>query len=459
MPSVTFRSPMPVPADALAAWHFRPGAFQRLTPPWERADVVAATGPFADGTRWTIRTTLFGPVTADVVAELSDVRPGEGFRDRMVRGPFADWRHTHRFLPDGPDRSVLEDHIEYRLPLGALGRLAGGRTVRRRLDRMFAYRHAVTAGDLRRHARFPGRSLTVAVTGSRGLIGSALVPFLTAGGHRVVRLVTGGAKSPGADDGTTWTPWDPTAPLPPAALAGVDAVIHLAGDNIAGSRWTRAKRRRLRESRVGPTRRVAEAAAAAGVRVFVGGSAVGIYGDRGDEELTEASPPGTGFLADLCREWEEAAEPAAAAGARVVNLRTGIVLSPRGGALAKQLPAFRLGGGAVLGGGRQWVSWVGLGDAVGAIHHALMTDAVRGPVNVVAPEPVTNREFAKTLGTVLGRPVLLTVPGPALRLAVGRMADEALLAGQRVRPRALEASGFACDRPGLEAELRFALGR
>jgi uncharacterized protein (TIGR01777 family) len=305
------------------------------------------------------------------------------------------------------------------------------------------------------------RRLTVAVTGSRGLIGSELVPALTADGHEVVRLVRGQAEPSPANDGTTSVGWDPEKPVDPRSLAGVDAVVHLAGENIAAGRWTAERKRRIRESRTGPTRRLAEAIAAAEPRprVFLSASAVGIYGDRGDEELDESSAPGAGFLADVCREWEAATEPASAAGVRVVNARIGIVLTPKGGALAAQLPAFRLGAGAVLGGGRQWVSWITINDLGRAVRYCLTTDALAGPVNLVAPHPVTNREFGRTLAKVLRRPFLLTLPAAVLRVMFGKVADEAMLASTRVRPRRLLESGFAFDHPHLENGLRSLLGQ
>ncbi|MBX9622505.1 MAG: TIGR01777 family oxidoreductase [Gemmataceae bacterium] len=464
MPTFTRRSPMPASADALYAWHARPAAFARLTPPWEDVRVVAREGGFGtDGYRVTLRAGVLGPVKGTWVAEHVGFVPGREFRDRQLRGPFAAWEHTHRMIPDGEGSSFLEDHIDYRLPLGGLGRLFGGGLVRRRLEAMFAYRHALTASDLRRHGLYADRPrLKVAVTGSRGLIGSELAAFLTTGGHAVTRLVSGGAD-PAADDGARAVPWDPREEVNPAALADHDAVVHLAAENIAEGRWTAAKKDRIRQSRTVPTRHLAETVAvlppARRPKVFVSASAVGVYGDRGDEVLTEESEPGGGLLADVCREWEAAAEPAAAAGVRVVNVRFGVVLSPKGGALAKQLPAFRAGAGATLGSGRQWLSWVAVGDAVGAVHHTLMTDGLTGPVNVAAPNPVTNRAFTKTLGRVLGRPAVLWVPRPALRVLFGEVADAALLASQRAVPDALTASGFAFDHPELEGALRFVLGK
>lgn len=466
MPNATFtlRSAMPASADELYAWHARPGAFQRLQPPWESVVVSDSRGGFGEEKyTLTMHAPVLGPFKGTWVAEAFDFRPGEGFRDRQLKGPFAFWEHTHRMIPDGPNASFLEDHIEYRLPVGAVGRLFGGGMVRRRLAAMFAYRHALTASDLRRHARYADKPrLTVAVTGSRGLVGSELVPFLTTGGHRVVRLVTGKGRPP-YDDGTRWVDWDPAAGLDPAVLDGVDAVVHLAGDNVAEGRWNDAKKRKIAESRVGPTRNLAGAIAArpAGSRpkAFVCASAVGYYGDRGDEVLTEESPPGTGFFPDTCRAWEDATGAARDAGVRTANLRIGVVLSPKGGALGKQLFAFKAGAGAVLGSGKQWVPWVTVSDLVGIVHHALMGEDVGGPVNACAPNPVTNREFTKTLGRVLRRPAFFWLPRFALRTAFGEIADEALLASMRTVPKKLHDTGFAFDHDELEPALRFLLGR
>jgi uncharacterized protein (TIGR01777 family) len=309
----------------------------------------------------------------------------------------------------------------------------------------------------------PRSPTTVAVTGSRGLIGSELVPLLVNAGHTVVRLVTGRATPPAPGDGTRWVAWNPTAKLDPAALDGCDAVIHLAGDNVGEGRWTAAKKQQILDSRTIPTRHLAEAIASLPAdrrpRVFVSASAVGFYGDRGDEVLTEDSPRGTGFFPDVCTAWEEAASPAGAAGVRVVHPRIGVVLTPRGGALGKQLPAFRFGFGATLGGGRQWVPWIAVGDAVRALRHCLTTDSLRGPVNLTAPNPVTNREFTKVLGRVLRRPAVMWLPRFALRVMFGEITDAGLLASLRVTPRRLLDSGFVFDHAELEPALRFLLGR
>ena len=296
----------------------------------------------------------------------------------------------------------------------------------------------------------------IAITGSTGLIGSALAEELRAGGHTVRRLVRSERHRRPGD-----ALWDPAADrLDPRALDGIDAVVHLAGEPIA-QRWTTEAKRRIRESRVRGTELLARtiASLAQPPRVLVSGSAMGIYGDRGDEELDETSAFGRDFLAAVATAWEAAAEPAARAGVRVVKIRTALVLSPRGGALAKLLLPFRLGAGGRVGSGRQWVSWIGLDDAVGAISYALGTDALVGPVNLAAPAPVTNAELTETLARVLRRPAIVPVPAFVMRLVFGEMGEATLLASQRMRPRRLLESGYRFRYPTLEAALRHELGR
>jgi uncharacterized protein (TIGR01777 family) len=292
---------------------------------------------------------------------------------------------------------------------------------------------------------------TIVVTGATGLIGSALVERLRARGHTVRRLLRT-SRNAGPND-VVWNP--AIGALAPSALAGVHAVINLAGEPVA-HRWTSARRQAIHDSRVRITEQLALAVRALDEkpRIFLSGSAVGYYGNRGDTPLDESSGFGEGFLARVCVDWENATAPLVDAGVRVVLLRTGIVLSPHGGALAKLLPIFRLGGGGPLGSGQQWMSWIGLADHLSAVEHALFTESIRGPANLVAPNAVTNAEFATTLGRVLTRPALVTVPSFALELLYGEMARETLLGGQRALPRALSASGFEFENPTLEGALR-----
>jgi uncharacterized protein len=290
--------------------------------------------------------------------------------------------------------------------------------------------------------------LKILVSGSSGLIGGTLVSALRAGGHDVKRLVRGQATSPDQIS------WNPAEPLSPESVSGFDAVVHLAGESIVG-RWTEAKKRRIRESRIPATQHLAAALAKAQPRprVFVCSSAVGYYGDRGDEILREDSPSGKGFAAELCRQWEAAAQSVASNGIRAVQIRTGVVLSAAGGALPKMLPPFRMGVGGNLGNGRQWMPWIDLRDEVGAIQHLLTADSVSGPVNMVSPNPVRNSEFTKALASVLHRPAIFPMPAFAARLAFGQMADELLLASQRVEPSKLVVSGYKFQRPDLQPAL------
>jgi uncharacterized protein (TIGR01777 family) len=298
------------------------------------------------------------------------------------------------------------------------------------------------------------REMNVLISGATGLIGSALVPELEAKGHTVTRLSR-------SQSGASTVRWDPSAGTIDGDLEGTEAVVHLAGESIAQGRWSPDKKRRILDSRVRGTRLLAEriSALATPPKVMVSTSAVGYYGDRGDEVLTEESAPGADFLAKVCREWEAAAEPARRAGIRVVHPRLGIVLSPQGGALGTTLPIFKLGGGGKIGSGRQWWSWVALDDVVGSIVHALTDETVEGPVNVGSPNPMTNAEYTKVLGKVLGRPTVLPLPAPAARIMLGEVADALLLASQRMRPAKLEATGYAFRYPQLEGALRHLLGR
>jgi uncharacterized protein (TIGR01777 family) len=300
------------------------------------------------------------------------------------------------------------------------------------------------------------QAASVAISGASGLIGSALAAALAADGYAVRRFVRVG-RQPGPGD----ILWDPAGQrLDMASLEGVDAIVHLAGEPI-GQRWTSSVRRRIRESRIAGTRLIATSIASLShpLRVFVSGSAMGIYGSRGDELLDEASTVGRDFLAELAATWEAEADRAAPAGVRIVKLRTGLVLSPRGGALARLLLPFRLGVGGRVGSGRQWVSWIALSDTVRAIRHVMESDGLIGPVNLAAPNPVTNAELTSTLAKVLHRPAVVPVPAAALRVVFGEMSDATLLASQRMHPRRLLESGFQFDHPTLESALRYELGR
>ena len=301
--------------------------------------------------------------------------------------------------------------------------------------------------------------MKIAVTGSSGTVGSALVPALRADGHEVVRVVR---RPPQQADEVRWDPAGHE--LDPALLADVDAVVHLAGVNVGSRRWTQRRREAIVGSRVDGTGTVADALAGAAAaaprpRVLLSASAVGWYGDTGDREVDETAPPGGGFLAAVCRRWEASTAAAERAGMRVVHLRSGLVCAPKGGLLGPLLPLAKAGLAGPMGSGRQWWPWISLADEVGAIRHLLTRDDVSGPVNLTAPEPLTNRDFTRVLGRVLHRPTVLRVPGIALRLAVGEFAPEGILAGQRALPRVLQRTGYAFQHPTAEQALRWVTAR
>ncbi len=305
--------------------------------------------------------------------------------------------------------------------------------------------------------QFADGPITVAVSGAGGLVGSALSSFLSTGGHRVVPLVRR-RPAPGAEQ----IFWNPAAgTIDASGLEGVDALVHLAGENIAGGRWTESRKARIVDSRVAGTRLIAETVAGLSRRpkVLVGASAIGFYGNRGDEELDEGSAAGQGFLPETCKRWEAALEPAERAGIRVVRLRIGMVLSARGGALARMVTPFRLCLGGRIGSGRQFMSWISVDDLIGVIHRTLLDDSLSGAVNAVAPAPVRNSEFTRVLGRVLGRPTPLPVPATVIRLLLGELGQALLLDGARVLPHRLGRTDFKFRHPMLEAALAFELGR
>jgi len=457
----TYGSTLEAVPERVWDWHSRPGALERLMPPWDRVQVLRRTGSVADGDRTEIELRA-GPFTLAWLAEHKDSDPGRGFTDWMVRGPFASWTHRHGFDPVDPDRCRLTDDIEYRVPGGSVGQAVAGSFVDERLSRTFAYRHRVTASDLDLHERYFGdRPARFLVSGSTGLVGTALTALLSAGGHHVTRLSRGEGARPDPL-GASRVEWDPVrGVLNPEAVSGHDVVVHLAGENVAGGLWTEERKARIRDSRVNGTQLLSRALAATPhpPEVLVCASAVGFYGDRGNMEVDEGSAAGSGFLAETGVEWEQAADAARQAGIRVVHLRIGIVLTPAGGALARMLPPFRMGVGGPLGSGRQFWSWIAIDDLLGAILHVAASDHLDGPVNAVAPEHVRNAEFSATLGRVLRRPAIMPAPAAALRLLLGEMADEMLLGGAQVLSSRLLESGFTFRYPDLEGALRHLLGR
>ncbi len=458
MPHLRFASPMPIGSDALFEWHARPGAFQRLAPPWTDIRVSRMDG-IRDGdvAEFSIHPAPVGPgIRWKAVHQ--DYSPGKGFTDVQARGPFASWSHRHTMEAAEGGTSLLVDAIDFDLPAGSLGNLAAGWAIRSELGRQFAYRHRTTHADLTMHQTYDLSPMRIAITGASGLIGTALTAMLQGGGHTVLPVTRNEShKDP---DAIFWQPRQGV--IEAEKLEGLDAVIHLAGENIFALRWTDEKKERILQSRLQGTELLARTLAnlQSPPKTLLSASAIGIYGDAGNRILTEESPISeTGFLSLVTRQWERATQAAEDAGIRVVHLRTGIVLSPKAGALELMLPAFKMGVGGRLGSPHQWFSWIGLDDAAGGYIHALATDELSGAVNLVSPNPVTMEELAATLGGVLKRPTFFNVPGSVARALMGEVADEALLQSVRVMPEQLVATDYAFREPRLAGLLRHVLGK
>lgn len=461
-----YRSTFPCSSADLFGYHARPGAFERLNPPWQPVTLLAPHPGIQNGATVALRIPC-GPFDVRWTLQHSDlVEPSHGragqFRDTQVRGPFRTWCHTHTMSPLPPTEGTLEqseltDSIEFSLPGGSIGNWAGGWLIKRQLKALFTYRHLITKNDLSLQRSYSfSTPLKICIAGSSGLVGEALVAFLRTAGHTVLRLVR---RTTHAQDEI---PWNPAAgEIAGDGLDGLDALIHLGGENIAAGRWTAKRMYRIRESRVASTRILVECLAKLRnpPKSFLCASATGIYGDRDAEVLTEESSKGAGFLAEVGRSWEEEAAKATRLGIRVASLRFGIVLSPRGGALQRMLIPFQLSLGGPLGTGQQFMSWITLDDAVGAIYHTLARTELSGPINMVSPTPCTNLQYTKELGNILSRPTILPVPRTLLRLALGRLADEALLASTRCVPTKLLASGYRFLFPELRDGLAHVLGR
>ena len=442
-------------------WYNSKGAFRRIMPEWEGIKPINA-GKLIDGEE-TIFKVSIGPIKKKWVARHHSVIPGEGFSDRMMKGPFGAWNHTHKFESVGDNLTKISDDVEYKLPFHLLTGWSAGMTILPRTRQMFKYRSTRVTNDLKQiksSDNLPRQK--VLVSGSTGMIGLQLCAFLESAGHDVHRLVRTNTKLPPDVDQHNVIRWnDQTGDVIEGDFNGFDTVIHLAGAGIGDKRWSKKRKQLIRDSRVIPTENLSRLLASlkSPPKALLCSSAIGFYGERGNEVLNEKSTPGDGFLADICGQWENASTKASDAGIRVVHLRTGIVVSPLGGALAKLLLPAQMGGGGPVGGGRQMQSWISLDDEVYAIHHLMMSESSEGPYNLSAPSPVSQKVFAKTLGRVLRRPAFMPLPGFVIRMMFGDMGQKLVLEGQDVRPDRLLESGYEFTYPDLEGCMRNCLGK
>jgi len=465
MTASTYKSELevPVPVDQLFSWHENPGAFERLTPPFEPVKVKKRKGGI-DGGEVHLQMNL-GPIPLPWVARHHNYIKNEQFLDEQVSGPFASWNHAHLFEKIDAKSSKLIDKIDYKLPFGTVGKTFGGAFAEQKIKQMFAYRRNITKNDLVSQSKYSGSPLNIAVTGGSGLIGSQLKPYLTTAGHSVENIVRGRPQK----GELSWDLENKTM----SNLSGKDVVVHLAGEPISKPLggmiplpWTKWKRNEILKSRVEGTKLISEHIASLNnpPKVMICASAVGYYGDRGEDLLSESDESGDDYFSHVVSEWEKAAQPAVDAGIRVVFLRIAPVMSPLGGALQVLGNAARLGSSPPVAGGKQWWSWISLDDVVDVIYHSIINEKLSGPVNVASPNPVRQKEWASTLAKVIwGRfgPLtgLIPVPGFALKTVLGEFGDVLALSSIKIDSSKLLDSGYKFRFENLEDCFRHLLGK
>lgn len=437
----------------LYRYHARPGALQRLIPPWENTSVISSDNSLQPGSLVQLKMHA-GKIGFTYTAEHTANIPDNMFVDIQKKGPLSHWEHSHYFY-DEDDGSRLHDIIEYALPLHPLLPKGIVKKVNTMLFRMFRHRERQLHHDLDRHALYSTSPMKILISGASGVIGSHLVPFLTTGGHEIYRLVR---RTPIPNNNEIF--WNPAHNyIDTESIPEIDCVIHLAGEYIGLGRWSKARKKRVMQSRIDGTTLLAKTAAhlSPKPRVFISSSATGFYGHKGNKIITEESGKGQSFLANICSEWENAANRATKAGIRTVILRMGVGLSSRGGALCKLADA-PAGIVKSFGSGNQFFSWISMDDLISAILHCMQKPSISGPVNIVSPNPVTNTCMNESAARLLRKPLLPSVPAPVLKILFGQMANELLLASCKAYPAKLLESGFSFSHPSFDDALKCQLG-
>lgn len=447
------------PKETVFDWHERRGAFHRLTPPWEMVLEKRADDDIPAVGSERIMKFVMGPAKMTWHAKHTIYDPPNSFGETMLKGPFWKWDHEHIFEEDDGVTKVT-DKVSYKVPFGVLGefvdKLLGGRLVTKRIDRMFKAREIRLQRDLSQHEKYrsiPRKKILIA--GSSGLIGTQLVAFLDTGGHDVYRLVRRRAER---EDEIEWDPKNEI--INPEEIEGFDAIIHLGGEGIGDKRWSKKRKEEILTSRTGSTAFLAKTISdlKSKPEVFMLASAVGYYGHSDRENLTEDSELGVGYLSDVCSAWEKSAQAVVDCGVRTIWLRTGIVLSGIGGALGKMLFPFKMNAGGPIASGKQWMPWISMDDQIYAMHELLLNTEASGPYNLTAPNPVSQKEFAKTLGHVINRLAIAPLPSFVVRILFGKMGVDLLTKGQHVVPHRLEEIGYEFTHKDLESALRDTLG-
>ncbi len=445
-------------AGELYLWHSRSGALQRLLPPWQKTIILSQHGGIEPGDYVLLKMRM-GPFPFCFHGRHLENVPGKMFRDTQEKGPFSSWTHSHYFA-DNKDGSTLTDHIDYSLPchqfLPPFINRQINKHILKTLQRLFIHRQNVLRADISLHKKCSRQPLKILVSGAGGLLGRHLLPLLTTGGHRVWTLVR---RQPSPEKNEIF--WDPANNiLNRDDLPALDGVIHLAGEYIGLGRWGKEKKRRVLESRVKGTNLLSSTLATLSQPpgVFLCASAIGYYGNCPGRIVDESQPPGTGYISEVCKQWEQSAKPAQRAGIRTIFMRLGVGLTPQGGGLKKILSSSPFGLIRCFGSGRQFISWMSCDDMVSAMLHAITCTSLHGALNICAPTPVTNRNFMATLAHFSKRPLLFPVPAIILRAVYGQMASEILLADCAVSTQKLQKSGFTFRHPTLESALNNLLG-
>lgn len=449
------RTRINVPVERLFKWHAEKGAIERMTPPWVPMQMISRNRPGIEkGVRVTFRLHIF---KIPFIWESEHIEHVENkiFKDRQVKGPFKIWEHSHIFSSDGTRSAYIEDRVKFKLPFGFLGALFN-RYALKQFERMFSYRHRVLKHQLENLPQF-SRKMRILISGAGGTIGRALIPLLESSGHKVIRLVRHKDR---LKDSELF--WDPYAGILDIERAGqIDAVINLNGVDISQGRWSGERKKVIIDSRVIPTKLLVDKMAGLSNKpeVFISSSAIGYYGEKEKKLVSESDTEGGLFISRVCSQWEKAALEAEKSGIRTVLLRTGIVLTPQGGALKKMMLPFSLGAGVFLSHGRQYMSWISMDDEISAILFALAKKEISGPLNLSSPEPVTNRDFSISLAGLFSKKVFFTLPGFMVKLIWGQMGKETVLASVNVSPEKLIRNGFVFQHKKIIKALEHLLGR
>ena len=461
MPIYEHTATFPFSRETVWNWHARTGAVRRIMPEWEGIRPLEVGG-IKDGAVTTFRMSI-GIVPQKWKAKHHSYIEGEQFCDNMIKGPFARWNHTHKFLENGTDEMKIQDTIDWKLPFHFFTRIGAPIMVMPRVHQMFKHRSRRILADLKRQEMFKDAPRKrILISGSTGLIGTQLGAFLETDGHDVHRLLRPSTKLHADQDPAKVVKWnDHTGEILEGSLENFDVVIHLAGAGIGDKRWSKKRKKLIAESREIPGRNLSNALAelSSPPSLFMCASAIGFYDNRGDEDLDETSSIGDGFLAKICKKWEDAMKPASDAGIRTIIMRNGIVTTASGGMLQQILLPAKLGGMGPIGGGRQWQSWISFDDCIYAMHYLMNHEDASGVFNMTSPNPVTQKQYAKTLGKVLRRPAFAPVPGFVMKILFGELGKSLILDGQKVHPKRLLELGFEFEHETLESALRDTLGR